>query len=322
MDFRSLGDTGIRLSLISMGGHEYLPDGRSRGFNEQFDLAVKPGHLFEGFGGDRRQSILGIAYDAGINLFDVTQDSEKEALGRNLRDLPPPYEIYVQTRPEGFVYTYDPFNARMTDYGQLKAEVQRGLKLLRREVVDFLNLGIMRTALDHDPGFLDKLRDNVRRLQQEGLIRWACADTFSGEWTFLEMIRSGAFAAVNMNFNFADHGSTVTVLPVAAQRRLGVFVREAFMKAELFRMCQEAGLEDRARVAAAALRWCLAHGEVTSLTVGTNNPEHLRANLAVLERPTLDDTDLGLIARLRRTPTFAAYEQRKRREWFELGESA
>jgi predicted aldo/keto reductase-like oxidoreductase len=189
-------------------------------------------------------------------------------------------------------------------------------------VLDFLNLGIMRTALDHDPAFLGRLGDNLGRLKREGLIRWACADTFSGEWTFLEMIGSGAFDAINMNFNFADHGSTVTVLPVATQRRLGVFVREAFIKAELFTMCKEAGLEDRAGAAAAALRWCLAHGEVTSLTVGTGNPEHLRANLAVLERPELDDTDLDLIARLRRTPTFVAYELRKRREWFELGEGA
>jgi hypothetical protein len=36
-----------------------------------------------------------------INFFDVTQDSEKEAPGRNLKEILPPYDIYIQTRPEG-----------------------------------------------------------------------------------------------------------------------------------------------------------------------------------------------------------------------------
>jgi len=57
-----------------------------------------------------------------INFFDVTQDSEKEALGRNLREIPPPYEIYIQTRPEGMVYTYDKFNKKMANYKLIKSE--------------------------------------------------------------------------------------------------------------------------------------------------------------------------------------------------------
>jgi len=32
--------------------------------------------------------VLSIAFDQGINFFDVTQDSEKEALGRNLKEIP------------------------------------------------------------------------------------------------------------------------------------------------------------------------------------------------------------------------------------------
>ena len=40
----------------------------------------------------------------------MTIDSEKEALGRNLKEVPPPYEIYIQTRPEGMGYGYDPNN--------------------------------------------------------------------------------------------------------------------------------------------------------------------------------------------------------------------
>ena len=125
MIYKEIGPTGVNISILSMGGHEYLPDGSSRGFNENFELAVRPGYIFEGFGREKRTEVLSLAYQNGINFFDVTQDSEKEALGRNLKELPPPYEIYIQTRPEGMVYTYDPYNAKMAKYELLKAEVQR-----------------------------------------------------------------------------------------------------------------------------------------------------------------------------------------------------
>ena len=156
MIYRKLGRTGLEISAFSMGGHEYLPDGRSRGFNEDFTLAIKPGYLFEGFGRERRRQILSIAFDNGINFFDVTQDSEKEALGRNLKEIPPPYEIYIQTRPEGMVYTYDPYNRKMADYDLLKTEVERILKLLQRDHLEFLNLESTATVVLTDSGGLQE----------------------------------------------------------------------------------------------------------------------------------------------------------------------
>jgi Predicted oxidoreductases (related to aryl-alcohol dehydrogenases) len=129
MEFYQVGNSGVRLSRIALGGHEYLPNGNSRGFNEDFQKAVTPGYIFPGFGGEKRKALVKAAYDAGVNFFDVTHDSEKEALGRNLTEMPPPYPVYVQTRGELMNYSYDPGNQKMTDLGLLRAEVQRILKL-------------------------------------------------------------------------------------------------------------------------------------------------------------------------------------------------
>ena len=125
MKYRKLGKTGIEISALAMGGHEYLPNHLSRGFNEDFEKAITPGYIFPGFGGPRRKEILKKAFDLGINYFDVTHDSEKEALGRNFSELGVPYEVYVQTRPEGMCYTYDEFNMKMAKYDLLKAEAAR-----------------------------------------------------------------------------------------------------------------------------------------------------------------------------------------------------
>ena len=318
MQYRKFGKTKIEISVFGMGGHEYLPDGRSRGFNENFELAVTPDHIFEGFGQEERKKVLKIAFDNGINFFDVTQDSEKEALGRNLREIPPPYEIYIQTRPEGMVYTYDECNKKMADYDLLKAEVQRILKLLQRDRLDFLNFAFMKSALDNDPEYLAKIESNISKLKKEGLIRFACADTFSGEYTYLQQIDAGCFDAVYINFNFADHGCTRKVLPAAKQQGLAVVSREAFMKGQLFKMGDEVGLTDRSHLAAIGIKWNLSHQEVTNLIVGTNNPDHLVKNLKVLNNLQLTDEDIRMIEQIKTSDRFKAYEAKKTSEFFEL----
>jgi len=317
MIYRKMGNNNADISILSMGGHEYLPDGRSRGFNENFDLAIKPGYVFEGFGQERRKKVLSLALDHGINFFDVTQDSEKEALGRNLKEITPPYEIYIQTRAEGMVYAYDKYNKKMAQYELLKAEVQRGLKLLQRDHLDFLNIAFMRSALDHDPEYLEKIRYNIETLKKEGLIRFACADTFSGEYTYMKQIESGCFDAVYINFNFADCGGKRRVLPATKEKGLAVISREAFMKGELFKMGDEVDLRDRSKLAHIALKWNLSNEEVTTVVVGTNNPDHLLKNLEILNDLEINDEEKDIIEKIKTSSIYKAYEERKIKEFFE-----
>ena len=122
MIYRKIEKLDIEISAIGLGGHEYLPNGSSRGFNEDRQNAVKPGYRGEGYGGDKRRELLKVAYEHGINFFDVTIDPEKEALGRNFSEVPPPYDIYIQTRPEGMGYGYDPNNQKLGEYNLLKAK--------------------------------------------------------------------------------------------------------------------------------------------------------------------------------------------------------
>ncbi|MFQ9703911.1 MAG: hypothetical protein ACLR0U_20935 [Enterocloster clostridioformis] len=50
MKYVELGRTGTRASILGMGGHEYLQNGKSRGFNEDFKRSTTPGEILEGFG--------------------------------------------------------------------------------------------------------------------------------------------------------------------------------------------------------------------------------------------------------------------------------
>ena len=315
MEFREVGNTGVKLSRVALGGHEYLPNGNSRGFNEDFAKATTPGHIFPGFGGEKRKAVLKAAYDAGVNFFDVTLDSEKEALGRNLAEMPPPYEVYVQTRPEAMNYSYDPGNRKMTNLALLRAEVQRILKILRRERLELLNLGILRAALDGDPDFTSKLAANVKALQKEGLILFAAADTFSGQASYQAMIASGAFATLNINFNIADTDPEREIFPFARRQNMRVVVREAYIKGVLFRLGHEAGIDDDALLARAAMKWLAGRPGVDTVIVGADTDRHFRDNLAAFQSPRLDEAETAALDRLRAHSSFIALKKQKDEEF-------
>jgi len=307
MLYRRIGETDVEVSVLGLGGHEYLDDGSSRGFNEDAAKAVTPGYLFDGFGNLQRRDVLAAAFEHGINFLDATIDSEKEALGRNLQEVVPPREVYIQTRPEGMVYSYDPYNAKMAQYDLLRAEVVRALGLLQRDRIDFYNIAPMATAVEHDPDFLLRVAANVRRLKDEDLIRFACADTFSGEAMYLAEIETGVFDAIYINFNFANDCGRDKVLSAAAGRGMAIFAREAFMKGALFTMGADVGIADRDRLARLALKWVLSVPEVTLVMVGVGTRVQLESNVSVLDDLTWNDQDEALLARIRTSLTYQSY---------------
>ena len=315
MLYRTVEALDVRLSAIGLGGHEFLQDGSSRGFNEDFKNAVKPGYASPGYGGDKRRALLKTAYEHGINFFDVTIDPEKEALGRNLREAPPPYPVYVQTRPEGMGYGYDPANRKMADYALLRAEVQRILNLMRLERVDFFNFPFLQEALDADPEYLAKTRHNIARLKKEGLIRFATADNFSGEATYLAQVGAGCFDALAMNFSFADDGARARALPAAAERGMAVVGREVFQKGRLFKMGEEADIADRDLLARLALKWNLAVDGLTLTLVGAEDGAQLENSLRAVAEPDFDEAEAEALAAVRATETYREFSTAKRQRF-------
>jgi aryl-alcohol dehydrogenase-like predicted oxidoreductase len=312
MQYRTYGNTNVSLSVIGLGGHEYLPNGSSRGFNEHRGEAVKPGYVGEGYGGPQRLAVLETALHNGVNFFDVTIDPEKEALGRNLREVTIPHDIFIQTRPEGMGYGYDPGNRKMADGKLLRQEVQRCLKLLQRDVIDILNFPFLQSALDEDPDYLSKIRDNVASLKEAKLIRFASADNFSGESTYLAQIESGIFDSISINFNFADTLARAKVFPTAHAEGMGIITREVFQKGRLFTMGEEAAITDRSLLARTALKWNLSVPQVTTALVGAENPDQLTNALSILDDPSLGKDDSETLERLVATTSGQKFHQSKK----------
>ena len=103
MRYRKFGATDVELSLSGWVAMSSCPTANTR-LQRTGGRASgrRAGTNHPGFGGPRRKEIIKLAYDHGINFFDVTVDSEKEALGRNLKELPPPYEFSSRPDPKAW----------------------------------------------------------------------------------------------------------------------------------------------------------------------------------------------------------------------------
>jgi aryl-alcohol dehydrogenase-like predicted oxidoreductase len=209
------------------------------------------------------------------------------------------------------MYDRDPGNRKMADHQLLKAEVERILKLMGRDCLDFLNLGITPDAL-REPGYLDRLKDTTDRLKADGLIRFTSAYTFCGEEVYLSMIAGGGFDTLFLNLNPGDDAGLARVLPAAQAAGMAVIGRETFMKGALFQIGAEVGIDDRTALARAALRWVLSVPELTSVVVGAAEPGHLRAAVEAARDPALQDGDRRLLERLRTAPGFRQYAEDRR----------
>ena len=89
------------------------------------------------------------------------------------------------------------------------------------------------------------------------------------------------------------------------------------MKGELFKMGDAVGLKDRRKLAEIAIKWNLSHEAVTTVIVGTSNPDHLKKNLEVLKDLKLNSEDYETIEKIKSSSLYKSYEQKKKREFFE-----
>ncbi|MBT3602489.1 MAG: aldo/keto reductase, partial [Candidatus Latescibacteria bacterium] len=199
-----------------------------------------------------------------------------------------------------------------------KTEVQRILTLMQRDRIDFFNFPFLQSALDADPEYLDKIRHNITELKREGLIRFATADNFSGEQTYLSQINAECFDTLAMNFSFADNTACQTVLPIAQSQDMGIITREVFQKGRLFQMGEEADIADRSLLARIALKWNLSNLQVTTALVGADHTDHLQNTLAILDHIELTDEENEILEKLRNSPTYQSYSTERKNRF--LGE--
>ena len=257
MELRPLGATGLRVSPLGLGTVKF---GRNRGVKYPRPFALPSDW--------EALALLELAWDLGINLLDTAPayGQSEERLGRLLRQCRRDWVIVTKVGEEFHDdASHFDFSAAAT-----RASVERSLRRLGVEALD--------AVLIHSSG------DDLAILEREGVLR-----------TLLDLKQAGLVRAVGMSSKTVAGGlravescDLVMVTYNLAQREELPVIRAACAagKGVLIKKGLLSGHLDQTRASdpvRASLGLIYAEPGVSSVVVGTLNPDHLRANAVAVE---------------------------------------
>jgi aryl-alcohol dehydrogenase-like predicted oxidoreductase len=306
MEYRDLGQTGMRVSEISLGTWA----------------------LGDGWGAVSEDDALGAlnrAVDLGVNFLDTADvygDGRSEKLiARLLKDRPND-EILVATKAGRRL---DPHTPEGYDYDNLSAFVERSLNNLGVEALDLLQLHCPLTEVYRQ----DSTFEALDRLQEAGKLRNYGVSVEKVEEARMALDYPGV-ATVQIIFNVFRQKPAEEFFPIAEERNVGILARvplasgllsgkmradrefgeddhrnfnregHAFDRGETFSGVDfETGLlaaeelkelvPEGYTLAQFALRWILMYPAVSCAIPGGKNPSQVEDNVAAAEMPTLPD---------------------------------
>ena len=303
MEYRQLGNTGLRVSLMALGC-----GGPSR-------LGLSTGRTTA-----QSAAVVQAALDAGINLIDTATAYRTEPLvAAGLRGRPRDRVVLSSKRG---------LNAdggeRLLSGAELEAAVEASLRRLGTDYIDIYHLhGV---SPEQYPHARDEMVPALQRLQAAGKVRFlGITERFGGDTEhrmLREVLADGVFEVVMVGFNMLNQTARDTVLRVAGERGVGTMimfaVRRAFSRPqrlrELLAELADRGEVDRELAAAvapfrflaaetddladAAYRYCIDQPGVSTVLSGTGNVDHLHANVASFARGPLSHAAAARIDRL------------------------
>ena len=293
-----LGRTGLTVTRAGLGS-----GGRSRlGLNK--------------FGQDHAASIVRAAYDSGVTFFDTaTVYGTESAVGQGLAGIP--RDRYVLSTK--FPYKVDGGSIKSAQ--DLLATLEESLRALRVDCVDILHLhGV------HPDDYVqarDALVPAMIKAKEQGKIRFPGITELFGSDTTHDMFKLALpddfFDVVMIGYNLLNPSAVKALLPQCMERGVGTLcmfaVRDSLsnpdnLRLDISRML-ESGQVDPSLVSAdedlsflkdpdvagsimeAAYRFCRHTQGIDVTLTGTGNADHLRDNLASIEKPRLPDATLA-----------------------------
>ena len=254
MQRRMLGTTGIQVSPLGCGTVKL---GRNR--------AVRYPSAFDLPDDDAVRRLLATARDCGINLIDTAPayGTSEERLGAL---LPGPREDWVIVTKAGESFDGEASHFDFTPHA-IRASVERSLRRLRTDVIDVL-------LIHSDGADLEIIErhaalDTLAELKRDGLIRAAGMSTK----TLPGARRAMAECDVLMLALSRTDQSQLPAVREALEQGVGVLVKKALESGHAAR-----GEGDPVRE---ALGFVYQAAPVSSVVVGTLNPDHLRHNAAI-----------------------------------------
>ncbi len=292
MIYRPLGRTGLSVSLLGLGTGGMNRLGQKTGLSTADSVRL-----------------VRSALDLGVNVFDTApsyMDSEA-LLGEALAGLP--RDSYV------LATKFHPVRAgELPAPDDLRRSLENSLRRLRTDYVDALLLHSIERPMYEQ--IVDRFVAPLQAVRDTGLARYiGMSDSFERDpdhEAARRAVESGVFDVVMVGFNPLSPGAVQSVLPLAAQRQVGVMaicaVRSVISNPTLLRemvggwkaegLLPADAVPDDApldwllgpgveSLTDAAYKFAVAQPGVSTVLTGSANPEHLAANARAIDGPPL-----------------------------------
>lgn len=292
MKFRTLGRTGLRVSEIGVGGHEYrrqsyVKDGRYTSLDPN------------------RPRLIAKAIELGMNYFDTTFTEEAQSLGHALKEIGADRgSIYIS------VMSIRPF-ARLNERPPsewkhyLESEINERLRLLGTDYVDVFTLGIVEDSFDAVK--LKTVLEYLAAFREKGMFRYIGASGHDPQLMSKIIEDFDPFDTVLTRLNFVLDPSR-GLLDIARNHNVGVVAMKAFCWDEygvsfvhVRKQLIERLLPSGPTAAQLAIRWILQSEEVSTVVPGINSMEELIENAGAGDLGA-EEVDCTILELLRNYP--------------------
>jgi aryl-alcohol dehydrogenase-like predicted oxidoreductase len=280
LKYRVLGRTGLNVSELGLGGHEYAR------FLSPYDFPVKrrpeepvdSGELSRTQG--PRNKIIERAIDAGVNYFDTGIVEEPQSLGLALKTLGRRDEVYIAA--EIMVPVRRLEDVPKDRWRDIIIEgVEERLKFLETDHIDVFNVHELADGYSRDR--FEFIINVLREIKDQGKIgSIGVADHFPK--FIAELIRKyDFFDSVMIPYNYHLQEAREVLFPLCKALNIGVIVMKPFCwpyyGIPFIHFCS-ANLETGSFTPTqTSLRWILKFPEVSTVVPGTNTIGELEENL-------------------------------------------
>ena len=297
MIYRTLGRTGLRVSILGMGtgGPNLL--GQSLGRDES-----------------EMKALLHRAFDLGINLFDTAREylDSEVILGRALEDLPRA-DVVVSTKFAA-VLAVDS-GVEIKSAAEVVETVEESLSRLRLSEIDVVMVGGLLTP-ENAAAVLEEQVPALERLRRQGKVRHvgsteASSSDGAHDW-LRHALPADVFDVVMVGHNMLNQSASRSVFPACVDRNVGVmniYTSRSVMsdpgrlREVVADLANRGVVSDDVASAEEPLGWLIESGEagtlveaayryaaytegVSTVMTGTIDPAHLEQNVeSVLEGP-------------------------------------
>ncbi len=269
MDYRTLGQTGLKISRLGAGlseiGYELT----------RADISTAG-------------QVLNAALDGGINFLDTSAcyGISEELIGRTVAHRRDEFVLATKCGHAWDGYAGQDWTAQL-----VRDSIERSLRLLHTDHLDLVQLHSCEVDVLERGEVLQALLD----AKQSGKIRFAgySGDNEAARWA----VDSGLFDTLQTSFNLVDQRAATRLFPAAQAQGMGIIAKRPIANGAWGAAGSPSGYANRyferaqqmlaaGPVAAApdnrfvlALGFVLAHDAVDTAIVGTRNPAHMQTNL-------------------------------------------